>query len=317
MTALEIVRAALTAHIAATLPTEPAALLQGLLLGGGSGLSMETWQAFQRAGLLHVIAVSGTNVALVISAIDRLLFWLPRRWRLAPAIALIALYTLLTGASASAVRAGIMGALSLLALHMSRPVDRRRLIALAFLIMMIVRPAWIFDAGFQLSFLAVMGIAEIGSLIEPNLRCLPKTLAVREAVLMTLCAQLSAAPWGSYLFGGYALIAPVANVLIAPIIPLAMLLGSIGVAASMVSPLLGGIVLLPASATLQWMIDVAHTLGSIPLASIPAHPPLWLIILYYCVLIACVRRLAPQSSKRDVGPMHTPAPSSRGIRLEF
>ena len=296
---IAVLRDILATTIADLLPEPHAALLQGLLLGGGGNLPRATWEAFRGAGLLHIVAVSGTNVALVIAAVDALLFWLPRRWRLVPSAVIIAGYTALTGASASAVRAAIMGTLALVALHLGRQADRRRLIGAAFLVMAAVHPRWLTDdAGFQLSFLAVIGIAEVGPLMEPYLRHVPRMLGIREAILLTMAAQLTAAPWGAHVFGGFSLIAPLANLLIAPAIPLAMLSGTLSIVAFMVAPLLGLLFALPCAIILGWMIGVAETLGGLSIASMDWQPSLLAIAAYYAFLIAAcatIRRRTPSS----------------------
>lgn len=279
---IEAARATLTAAIQNLLPHPESALLEGLLVGGGSGLPRATFEAFRRAGILHIVAVSGTNVAIVIATVDTLLFWLPRRWRFVPSVFLITLYTLLTGASASAVRAAVMGCLALLALQLGRQTDRRRLIAAACVLMVAWNPRWLTeDAGFQLSFLAVIGLVEVGPFLEPWFRWLPQTLGIREAVLMTMAAQVTAAPWGAHVFGGFSLIAPLANIFVAPAIPLAMLLGTVSVLLGALFLPLGLLIALPCTTVLSWMIGVAEVLGNVPLASIGVQPSLSLTAAYY------------------------------------
>lgn len=291
-------RALLTGAIMTMLPQPQAALLEGILLGGGRSLPPETWDAFKVTGLLHVVAVSGTNVALVIAAIDGMLFWLPRRWRLVPAALLVAAFTILAGAGASAVRAAIMGVLSLLALQLGRAADRRRMIAAAFIIMVAFEPRYLIeDAGFQLSFLAVIGIAEIGPLLDPLLKRVPKTFGIRECLLMTGAAQLSASPWGTHLFGGFSLIAPLANLLIAPAIPLAMLTGCLALLAHFVSPILSQLLALVSWLFLGWMTGWAESLAQVPYANLNIQPSLNQTVAYYTVLIAVVALLQNKDFK--------------------
>lgn len=299
--ALAVFRSHLSGAINVMLPSPEAPLLEGILLGGGKLLPPETWEAFRHAGLLHVVAVSGTNVALVIAAINASLFWLPRTWRYPPAILMVAAYTILSGASASAVRAAVMGVLALTALQLGRQVHRRRLMAAAFLIMVAYNPRWLTeDAGFQLSFLAVLGIAEIGPILDPWMKRLPTTFGIRECLLMSTAAELSASPWSAHLFGGFSLISPLANLLVTPAIPLSMLTGTIALIAHFLSPFLGQLFVLPCYLFLRWMIDWTEYLGTRSFAIADIQPSLTVTVVYYATLIGVVLWMQRRTARKEI-----------------
>jgi competence protein ComEC len=101
-------------------PEPHASLLAGLLIGSKRGIPDALLTDFKTTGLTHIIAISGYNITMLITVMTTLLFWLPVRWRFVPSVLIIAAFTLLTGASASAVRAAVMGILGLVALQLGR-----------------------------------------------------------------------------------------------------------------------------------------------------------------------------------------------------
>ena len=311
MTHLILLRERLEAQINRVFPEPQAALLAGLLTGTRRGLPEEMQTAFQRTGLTHIIAISGYNITIILSIIGSLLFFLPLRWRLLPSILAIVCFTLFVGASPSVVRAAIMGMLGLLALHTGRLKDMRLVILWAAFFMLMWNPKQLwYDAGFQLSFLAVIGLTECGALLEQWLRGVPETCGIRESLAMTIAAQLFAVPVVVWHFGSLSLIAPLANILVAPLVPLAMLFGFLGTTLSWIffplGQMIGGI----AHLLLTLIISLALSLGSIPGAAVPiASLSVFVLILYYCVLMTglwWLRRKGNTETGPHPGPLLPP-----------
>lgn len=246
-------------------PEPHGSLLMGLLTGDRSGLPYDIVQDFRTTGLSHILAVSGFNITLIVSMLMACLFWIPVRWRLLPAAIGVIVFVLFVGPSASVVRAAVMGMIGLLAIAAERQTHARLSILWACCAMLAWQPGWLTDdAGFQLSFLAVIGLTELSDTIKPWLKRVPETLGLRDALLATLAAQATATPWSTVLFGGVPLLSPLANVLAAPLIAPAMLLGGVSVLAGYVYEPLG---LLLSAVT--WLLLQAILVPSTLLAAVP------------------------------------------------
>lgn len=246
-----------------------ASLMAGLLTGSRRGIPEHLLKNFQTTGLTHIIAISGYNIAIVIAVMSSVLFFVPLKYRLVPSLIAIAFFTLFVGASPSVVRAAIMGALALFALHVGR--EQHAMIAVLFTAFLMVfwnpKILW-YDAGFQLSFLAVLGLTYVAPHLERWMQWIPKVLAIRESLQMTIAAQIAAVPLIVVLFGQFSIVAPLANVLVAPLIPLAMLFGFVGTVMSFLWFPLGQAFAYIGWGALELIVVIAERLSAVPYASI-------------------------------------------------
>lgn len=285
-------------------PEPHAAFAAGLLTGTRRGIPPALADAFMKSGLTHIVAISGYNITIVITVISGFLFWLPLRWRFLPAVVAIIAFTVFVGAGASVVRAAVMGILGLLALTLGRQSTVRLTILWAALAMIAWNPKHLwYDASFQLSFAAVVGLSELSPLVKPILSRFPNILGIRDALEATLTAQLSSVPVALLTFGNLSLAAPLANILVAPAIPVAMLLCSLALMASTVSSVLGRLLAAFGWAILQWAIFVAEFFASIPYASLHfERVSIVLIVSYYLGLAGIVlwRKSAPHKYSQDL-----------------
>ena len=288
--------------------SEPhASFMAGLLTGSRRGIPKKLMEDFNTTGLTHIIAISGYNITIVIAIITGMLFWLPLKWRFFPAVGAIITFTLFVGASAAVVRAAIMGILGLLALQAGRQSSVRLTVLWTLFFMLCWNPKYLwYDAGFQLSFLAVLGLIELAPFLDKWFTKVPKVLGIREALQMTCAAQLSAVPLIVLLFGRLSLIAPIANVLVAPFIPLAMLFGFVGTIISFVIFPLGQLIAYLGWGCLEWIIIVTELMASVPLASVSVPKINTMVILvYYVGLVVFLIR-----SRKT--PTPNPSPTGRG-----
>jgi ComEC/Rec2-related protein len=139
--------------------SDRAGLLLGLMTGHRGMISKEVNDAFIRSGLVHLIAVSGGNLAIIASLVALVFFWLPLYLRMMVTGFALAGYAILCGMDSSVFRALVMAVLSLIAIFAGRPTTSRRLIGLAYIIMLMINPLYlVYDLWFQLSFMAVVGI---------------------------------------------------------------------------------------------------------------------------------------------------------------
>jgi competence protein ComEC len=274
-------------------PQPEAALGAGILLGVRSSIPPEVADAFAVAGLTHVVAISGWNIAIVAAIVATLARPLERRaggrW-LAPmaAGATIAAYVLLTGASPSVVRAALMaGAMMTARLGGSR-AHAASALGLAAAMMLVAAPAVLWDVGFQLSALATLGLIVFAGPIEGRLARWPAWL--REPVALTLAAQLTTLPVVVGSFGRLSLVAPAANVVVVPLVPLVMLLCAVAAFVGAICSATHLTVLLDLATwaiggsawlLLRAMIVTGQLAASLPMAAVPVAAPSWLALAWY------------------------------------
>ncbi|MEK7138644.1 MAG: ComEC/Rec2 family competence protein [Patescibacteria group bacterium] len=227
--------------------SEPnAAFINGILLGTRQNIPGDLKDAFNKTGTTHILAISGYNIMIISWAVlEVLIFFFRRRVAFWLSVFVVVLFTILTGASASVVRASIMGLFLLLARGYGRIYDPKNLIILAGAAMVWFNPlSMVFDIGFQLSFAAVLGLIYLYPYIDSKLKRLPKFGTLKEITLMTISAQLVVAPLLIYYFKNFSFVSLPANVLVAPFLPAAMLLGFLAG--------LGGMVFLPLGQLFGW-----------------------------------------------------------------
>lgn len=210
--------------MARALPPASAALLGGLLLGDRSNLPPEIDEAFRRAGVYHVLAVSGFNVALVAGSAWAMLALARAGHRTAAAGAITAViaFALVVGSEPSVARAAVMGVLVLAGLLLDRDASVLNSLALAALAILAARPGDLLDPGFQLSFAATAGIV-----LAPRPRGL-----VPGALAVSVAAQLAVLPIGLVHFNQLSTIGPLANLAVVPLAAVATILGLVAVTLS-------------------------------------------------------------------------------------
>ncbi len=304
----------LLAGLNTVVPEPEAALGAGVLLGVRASIAPEVSDAFARAGLTHVVAISGWNIAIVATlaaAATRPLTRL-RAGRLAAVLAAgsaVGGYVLLTGASPSVVRAALMaGGLVLARLGGSRAHAISALL-LAVLVMLLAAPPVLWDVGFQLSALATAGLIWFAAPIEARLARWP-TL-VREPVALTLAAQLTTLPVILLNFERLSLVAPLANVIVVPLVPLVMLTSALAAVVGAVDgalrlPVVGEVCSWAAGGAawlyLRLMILAGEGAAAVPFAAVDLGAPAWLAGIWYPGLLLFRRRIGPPSQNSDSLP---------------
>jgi competence protein ComEC len=216
------------------LPPAEAALLRGMVLGDDAALPDDLRDAFKAAGLTHLTAASGQNILLLAALALGLgmAAGLGIRVRWALVLMLIIMYVPLAGGGPSIQRAGIMGAATILACLAGRPASRWYAVLLAAALTLALDPRSAGDAGWQLSFTAVIGIAVVAAPARERLHARGLPAPIAEAAAVTLAATLATAPLIAARFDRASLIALPANLLatpaVAPIMWLGMAAGALG-----------------------------------------------------------------------------------------
>ncbi|HET7232932.1 MAG TPA: DNA internalization-related competence protein ComEC/Rec2 [Longimicrobium sp.] len=311
-----------------------AALADALVLGRRETLDRGLADRFAASGLVHLLAISGTHVALVAAVLVLLgrVLRLRRDPTLWLTIALIALYLAMIGAPPSAVRSGIMTALALLTVVLQRPSAPLGIVAAAALTILAADPMAALDAGFQLSYAGVLGIM---LLRRPLLNRLPERLrrgrvkALTESVVVSVAAFAATAPVAAHHFGQVAPVSIVANL---PAIPLSSLaLVGIGAACAIepVSPGLARLVADGASLALDGMQRVVDVAAALPGGHAAVARPRWwlwaaaaLAFLLALEWAAGMRRrvrwaLAPMGAAAAFLLLPLAAVPSRGLEIAF
>ncbi len=222
-------------HVQSNLPEPEAGLVSGIVLGSKSSLSDSFWQALQQTGTLHLVVASGYNVSVILGTVVGYLAGLiQRRWAIGLGIIVVGIYAFMVGLEPAIVRASLMGSLAYLAQALGKPAESLRLLILAAVIMLFVNPLSLFDVGFQLSFLATLGLIVLGS----RLTRIPP--GIRESI----SAQIFVWPILVFTFNSFNPFVIVVNSLIVWLVPFIM---SLGAALALTGwPVLGWLVYVPA-----------------------------------------------------------------------
>ncbi|MGH2467179.1 MAG: ComEC/Rec2 family competence protein, partial [Candidatus Limnocylindrales bacterium] len=278
---LERLRRMVDGWIAAVLPEPQAGLATAIVIGLRDRVDRDVAAAFTSAGLSHVVAISGWNIALVGATIGAFLHAAPRRRRAIVTALAVAAYTLLAGASPSVLRAALMAAVVLLARELGRPGQARAALGLACLAMLLLDPGVVSDAGFQLSVAATAGLVGWGSGLAARLRraapsIVPDSLV--EALAISLAAQAATLPIVVLQFSRLSLVSPAANLAAAPLVAPVMLAGILAaLAGAILTAGLPGLLLVPVtvlgSLLVGALIALAEAAAALPFASLELPPP--------------------------------------------
>jgi len=260
-------RQVLETNIKSSVSEPNSGLLSGIMLGTRSDIEHNLYENLITVGLVHIVALSGFNITIIAESLRiffsrhsrALAFYIPT--------AGIIFFILATALSASVVRAAIMGFILLFGKRLGRKADLLNAILFAAVIMVLLNPRiLLYDIGFQLSFAATLGIVYISPKINHFFGFFEKEIA--EILAATFAAQLTTWPIISYYFGRLSVVSPLANFLVAPIIPLVMFLGFFVILLGFIWPSIGVFLNFTAWLTLEYTTIVANKLSSLSFSSI-------------------------------------------------
>jgi competence protein ComEC len=286
-----------------------AALLNGILLGDDAALPVSVQNDFRNTGTTHIVAISGYNITILISILSVVTIRLfGRRRSFWVLIAALLVYTIMVGGSASVVRASIMGGITLLAIYLGRQGAALNSLFLAGLIMTALDPNTLFDVGFQLSFVATLGlIVYARSFADATQKLITRLFSnhlaksivevINDAVLVTLAAQVASLPLLVYYFRQFSWISIFVNPLVLPAQTGVMVFGLIALGIGLISIPLASIVAWLAWLFLAWTINVIHLFTLIPNGSIPLDYVSPIVpVLYYAALIFITWKVRTRAS---------------------
>jgi len=298
----------LMAGIGKVMPAPHSLLLIAILFGDQSGLSScsakelaadpdcaKLKEQLNISGLRHLAAVSGTHVTIMAGIIAPFLVWLGwwRQKALWATLIFIWGFILMIGLPASAVRAGIMGSLMILAQIVGRPSDILRIVTIAAAFMVWQNPLVLrFDIGFQLSFLAVLGMACFAKPIESGLKFVPaRPEFLRQGLAVTLAAQIFTLPVLIYNFGYVSPYAPISNLLVEPVVPFITIYGFILAIVAVFSFVLGWLLFFPIWLALSYLLAVAGLFAGLPGAALNFRVGFLWLALSYAVIAAAAWKI--------------------------
>lgn len=271
-------------------------ILASMILGDKKRMSEDLKKKLSVAGVRHITAISGMHITILSVVLMQLLigigFW--RKQAFFATISCLTLFIIMIGLPSSAVRAGIMVGLFLLAQALGRKSSSRRIIVFTATGILIANPLLLrFDIGFQLSFLAVLGIIFLNPFFQNLLKKIPESsfLNLRSVISMTLSAQIFTLPILIYNFGTISLIAPVANVLILPFLPFVIGSGFLFGLSGLIYQPIGQVLSWPCWLILTYIIKLVEWFSSQSFASIVINNvhPFWLGIFYLILVIIILR----------------------------
>lgn len=293
-------------NLSAVIPEPEVALAKGLIIGGSSQLPQKIQENFGRTGMSHIVAVSGYNVTIIAEYLIWFFifigFW--RRQAFWFAIIGIIIFVAMTGFPSSAVRAGVMGSLLLWAMKNGRLANSYNAIIFAGSIMLAINPlALRWDIGFQLSFLAALGIIVFAPFWEKIFIKQHKALGFSEIFFLSLSAQIFVLPVVFYNFHIFSAVSLIANLLVLPLIPLSMLLVFLCAVAGFIFHPLSLVLAWLAYLPLKYEIWVINTLASLDWSSMEIKnfgwqgTVLWYILLAAVIYLLKNRKKAMQNRK--------------------
>lgn len=274
---------------AESLDPDTRALFTGLVVGDDRFQSVATAASFRAAGLTHLLAVSGQNVAFVLAVTQPLLSRLPLRARWATVLAVLAFFALLTRFEPSVLRATVMAGLATTGSLLGLQAASARLLCLAVVMVVLVDPFLVHSLGFRLSVGASAGIVVLGRHLAQRL---PGPGLLKNPLAVTLAAQVGVAPFMIPTFGSIPLASLPANILAGPAAGMVMAWGLTGgLLAGLTGAPAATLAHLPTQALTWWIEGVARWSSALPLGALGAVH--LLVLAGGVVLVAIAARGCP------------------------
>ena len=245
------------------LPEPHASLLNGIIFGINLKTTQEFYEQLKIVGLLHIVVLSGMNITILATIIGSLTSFFSKRLSILITILFIIIFILFVGPKAPVVRAGFMGILTLVAILTGRKNIVLYSLFLSLIFVAIVFPKWLTSISLLLSYGATLGIIIFGP--KPSENEIVKELKT------TLSAQIFTVPLIFIYFKQISLIAPLSNLLVAPIIPPLMIFGFLTAILGKINYFLGLAPSYICYGLLTYIVWVVETLSKIPWAFIQFH----------------------------------------------
>jgi competence protein ComEC len=280
------VKGAFTTALNRVIPQPESSLMAGLLLGTKQSLGKDLLGEFSRAGVSHVVVLSGYNIAIVAESIIALFSFLPATFAFVFGCIGIILFTMLAGGGASAWRAAIMVLVALWARQTGREYQVGRALGFAIIIMLAHNPLLlVFDPSFQLSILATIGIVFISPILAPYFTNITEKYGLREIVSSTIATQVTVLPYLIYSTGVLSFVSLPVNVLILGTIPTTMFFGFLTGVVGLVSMYLSFIPALFSYVLLWYQLQIVDIGATLPYGAISLPAFSWIFVVFIYVTL--------------------------------
>jgi competence protein ComEC len=297
-----------TEHTRRMLAEPYASLLLGLIVAGRDALPAGILEEFRRAGVIHVVVLSGYNITIIAEflrkTLQKIFLWcrLPVVPQAAAGVSLlgILLFALMTGAEATVVRAALMATIVIGAKFVGRGYSAPRALIFAGFLMLLQNPKiLVFDPSFQLSFLATLGLIYMVPVVEQWVKWVPEKWELKGLLIQTIATQMTVLPLLIYSVGDVSLVSLPANLLILLIVPFTMLLGFTAILLSYLGTVIAWPLAFVSYLLLAWILGVAHVLGSLSFATVKMpNVSAWVIGFIYFSLASLLYWLYGQEHYR-------------------
>ncbi|GBF81837.1 ComEC/Rec2 family competence protein [Aphanothece sacrum] len=266
---------------------EKGSLLSSIVLGRQAvDLSPDIRDSFMRAGLSHVLAASGFQVALLLG----LILWLtkifsPNKQLIFGSIILL-LYTGITGLEPSIFRATLMGVFVLIGMKFEQKTDTLRSLLLAGFLLLLYNPLWIWSLSFQLSFIATFSLIVLSPAIEKKLDWLPINIA--SIIAVPVAVTIGTSPLIMYFFYTLSFYTIICNIITTPLIMLISLGGMINAIVALISPLLGSYLAQIFYYPLDLLLNIVHFFANLSLSILVVGKISLIVLIIIYVLLGLV-----------------------------
>ncbi|MBU6447247.1 ComEC/Rec2 family competence protein [Patescibacteria group bacterium] len=248
----------------ARLPAERAALLVALIIGQKDLMPSGDVSKFNRAGVAHLIAVSGFILTLTLVFTERLKAYIGRMPAMILCLAIAVLYIIMADFASGVFRAAIMAGLYAVSKIYGRQYSVIPSLAFTAALLVLANPLIIkYDIGFMLSFLSILGIVLLAPLLQIALKFMPSKFGIRQIIAVTFAAQVITTPLTLYYFSQFSLVAPITNLMILPVVEICLALGYV-----LCLPFAGFIAAKAVNAVLAYVLFIVGALAKPQFAAI-------------------------------------------------
>ncbi len=292
------VKNAFLSQIKKLIPEPHSSLLGGLVVGAKESLGKDLQEDFRKTGLIHIVVLSGYNLTIVADFMMNLFSFLPAVFSTLLGAISIILFAIMTGASATIVRASIMALLVMLARSTGRVNQMTRTLFLAGFLMLLQNPnILVFDPSFQLSFMATFGLIVLSPRVEKYFQFVPERFNLRESVTAVISTQIFVLPLLLYMMGDFSVVSVLVNLLVLMFIPATMLMGFLTGVIGFVSLLLATPFAYITYGLLVYELKIVDIFASLPFSSFHiSYFPVWLMFGIYGMYFVLLSVLKKDSS---------------------
>ena len=258
-------------------------LLIGMLLGTKT-FSDELNNNFRKAGLSHIVVLSGYNITIVAESVLKIFSFLPKNFALGFSAIGIILFTVMVGGTSTVIRASIMALILIIGRVIYRDYNIGRSLFVAGFIMVLINPKiLVFDVSFQLSFLATLALIYLSPIISSKLKITDK-FGLREIVASTLATQFFVLPLLIVKMDTVSVVSIFTNLFVLPLVPTIMFLGFVLVALGFISRIFAWPFMLLSWILLSFVLLVVNLFSSLPISAIPTNSLVQLSVFVIYIL---------------------------------